>query len=79
MLSSVKSFIKIVEAMSNFFYFRFQRGPDAHCNIAYHCLFFSYNENRRVMDFGYPKYISEDFAGINTTINAAIYKDGEPE
>uniref|UniRef100_A0A3Q3FTH7 Matrix metallopeptidase 20b (enamelysin) n=1 Tax=Labrus bergylta TaxID=56723 RepID=A0A3Q3FTH7_9LABR len=38
--------------------------------------FFSYNENRRVMDFGYPKYISEDFPGVNTTINAAVHKDG---
>ena len=31
------------------------------------------------MDFGYPKYISEDFPGVNATINAALYKDGEPE
>lgn len=29
------------------------------------------------MDFGYPKYISEDFPGVNTMINAAFYKDGE--
>lgn len=29
------------------------------------------------MDLGYPKYISEDFPGLNTTINAAFYKDGE--
>lgn len=43
----------------------------------YHA-FLSYNENRRVMDFGYPKYISEDFPGVNTTINAAVHKDGEP-
>lgn len=41
-------------------------------------VFLSYNENRRVMDFGYPKYISEDFPGVNTTINAAVHKDGEP-
>lgn len=49
-------------------------------NSAKHCLhpfFLSYNENRRVMDFGYPKYISEDFPGINSTINAAVYKEGE--
>lgn len=31
------------------------------------------------MDFGFPKYISEDFPGINATINAAVYKEGEPE
>lgn len=41
-------------------------------------VFFSYNENRRVMDFGYPKYISEDFPGVNSTINAAVHKEGEP-
>lgn len=29
------------------------------------------------MDFGYPKYISEDFPGINSTINAAVHKEGE--
>lgn len=40
-------------------------------------VFYSYNENRKVMDFGYPKYISEDFPGVNTTINAAFYKEGE--
>lgn len=40
-------------------------------------MFFSYNENRRVMDIGYPKYISEDFPGLNTTINAAIHKEGK--
>ncbi|XP_033970653.1 matrix metalloproteinase-20 [Trematomus bernacchii] len=39
-------------------------------------IYWSYNENRRVMDFGYPKYISEDFPGVNTTINAAVYKEG---
>jgi len=44
-----------------------------------HRVFSSYNENRRVMDFGYPKSISEDFPGVNTTINAAVYKEGEPE
>lgn len=38
---------------------------------------FSYNENRRIMDNGYPKYISDDFPGLNTTINAAIHKEGE--
>uniref|UniRef100_A0A8C4GM32 Peptidase metallopeptidase domain-containing protein n=1 Tax=Dicentrarchus labrax TaxID=13489 RepID=A0A8C4GM32_DICLA len=41
-----------------------------------HDIYWSYNENRRVMDFGYPKYISEDFPGINTTINATVYKAG---
>ena len=29
------------------------------------------------MDVGYPKYISEDFPGLNTTISAALHKDGE--
>lgn len=29
------------------------------------------------MDFGYPKYISEDFPGINSTINAAVHKEGK--
>uniref|UniRef100_A0A8C6KUL9 Matrix metallopeptidase 20b (enamelysin) n=1 Tax=Nothobranchius furzeri TaxID=105023 RepID=A0A8C6KUL9_NOTFU len=37
--------------------------------------YWSYNENRKIMDFGYPKYISEDFPGINSTINAAFYKN----
>ncbi|XP_076000895.1 matrix metalloproteinase-20 [Genypterus blacodes] len=41
-----------------------------------HDIYWSYNENRRIMDFGYPKYISEDFPGLNTTINAAIHKEG---
>uniref|UniRef100_UPI001A9815B7 stromelysin-1-like n=1 Tax=Gasterosteus aculeatus aculeatus TaxID=481459 RepID=UPI001A9815B7 len=41
-----------------------------------HDIYWSYNENRRVMDFGFPKYISEDFPGINATINAAVYKEG---
>ncbi|KAM8853366.1 uncharacterized protein mmp20b [Synchiropus picturatus] len=41
-----------------------------------HDIYWSYNENRRVMDFGYPKYVTEDFPGINATINAAYYKDG---
>lgn len=41
------------------------------------CVVFSYSENRKVMDFGYPKYISEDFPGVNATINAAFYKDSE--
>ncbi|KAE8295522.1 Matrix metalloproteinase-20 [Larimichthys crocea] len=41
-----------------------------------HDIYWSYNENRRVMDFGYPKYISEDFPGVNTTINAALHKEG---
>ncbi|KAM9853172.1 stromelysin-1 [Aulostomus maculatus] len=41
-----------------------------------HDIYWSYNENRRVMDFGYPKYISEDFPGINSTINAALHKEG---
>ncbi|XP_077467480.1 uncharacterized protein LOC144083466 [Stigmatopora argus] len=40
-----------------------------------HDIYWSYNENRRVMDFGYPKYISEDFPGINSTINAAVHKE----
>ncbi|XP_074535911.1 matrix metalloproteinase-20 [Halichoeres trimaculatus] len=41
-----------------------------------HDIYWSFNENRRVMDFGYPKYISEDFPGVNTTINAAVHKEG---
>ncbi|KAM7413464.1 hypothetical protein PAMA_020722 [Pampus argenteus] len=41
-----------------------------------HDIYWSYNENRRVMDSGYPKYISEGFPGLNTTINAAIHKEG---
>nr|WKW83402.1 mmp20 [Pampus argenteus] len=40
-----------------------------------HDIYWSYNENRRVMDSGYPKYISEGFPGLNTTINAAIHKE----
>ncbi|KAM9318642.1 stromelysin-1-like [Pholidichthys leucotaenia] len=41
-----------------------------------HDIYWSYNENRRVMDLGYPQYISESFPGINSTINAAVHKDG---
>lgn len=29
------------------------------------------------MDFGYPRFISEGFPGLNSTINAALHKDGE--
>ncbi|XP_036005607.1 matrix metalloproteinase-20 [Fundulus heteroclitus] len=39
-----------------------------------HDIYWSYNENRKVMDFGYPRTISEDFPGVNATINAAFYK-----
>lgn len=48
-------------------------------HVCLHCLSLSFNENRRVMDFGYPKYICEDFPGVNTTINAAFHKDGESD
>ncbi|XP_026221076.1 matrix metalloproteinase-20-like [Anabas testudineus] len=41
-----------------------------------HDVYWSYNENRRVMDFGYPKYISDGFPGVNTTIDAALHKEG---
>uniref|UniRef100_A0A674EKL4 Matrix metallopeptidase 20b (enamelysin) n=1 Tax=Salmo trutta TaxID=8032 RepID=A0A674EKL4_SALTR len=41
-----------------------------------HDIYYSYNENRRVMDAGYPQYISDDFQGLNTIIDAAVYKDG---
>ncbi|XP_029923813.1 matrix metalloproteinase-20 [Myripristis murdjan] len=41
-----------------------------------HDIYWSYNENRRIMDIGYPKLISEDFPGLNTTISAAIHKEG---
>lgn len=42
-----------------------------------HDIYWSYNEKRRVMDFGYPKYIYEDFPGLSTTetINAAFHKE----
>lgn len=50
---------------------------DKHMILSHDLFIFSYNENRRVMDFGYPKYISEDFPGVNTTINAAFHKEGE--
>uniref|UniRef100_A0A8C6T5U9 Matrix metallopeptidase 20b (enamelysin) n=1 Tax=Neogobius melanostomus TaxID=47308 RepID=A0A8C6T5U9_9GOBI len=44
-----------------------------------HDIYWSYNEKRRVMDFGYPKYIYEDFPGLNTTetMNAAFHKEGK--
>ncbi|XP_037533693.1 matrilysin-like [Nematolebias whitei] len=38
-------------------------------------IYWSYNENRKVMDFGFPRSISEDFPGVNATINAAFYKE----
>nr|XP_049581080.1 uncharacterized protein LOC125971944 [Syngnathus scovelli] len=45
-----------------------------------HDIYWSFNENRKVMDFGYPKYISEDFPGLTfpdlSTINAAFHKEG---
>ncbi|XP_026048023.1 matrix metalloproteinase-20 [Astatotilapia calliptera] len=41
-----------------------------------HDIYWSYNENRKVMDFGYPRFISEGFPGLNSTINAALHKDG---
>ncbi|MEQ2284221.1 hypothetical protein AMECASPLE_019296, partial [Ameca splendens] len=39
-----------------------------------HDVYWSFNENRKVMDFGYPRSISEDFPGVNTTIDAAFYE-----
>uniref|UniRef100_A0A4W5RQA6 Matrix metallopeptidase 20b (enamelysin) n=1 Tax=Hucho hucho TaxID=62062 RepID=A0A4W5RQA6_9TELE len=41
-----------------------------------HDIYYSYNENRRVIDAGYPQYISDDFPGLKSTIDAAVYKDG---
>ncbi|XP_068173233.1 matrix metalloproteinase-20-like [Antennarius striatus] len=41
-----------------------------------HDVYWSYNENRRVMDLGYPKNISDDFPGIDAAINAALHRDG---
>ncbi|KAK2846977.1 hypothetical protein Q5P01_009976 [Channa striata] len=41
-----------------------------------HNIYWSYNEKQRIMDSGYPKGISEDFPGINGTINAAFHKKG---
>lgn len=41
------------------------------------CVFYSFNENRKVMDFGFPRSIINDFPGVNSTINAAFYKSGE--
>ncbi|CAL9684288.1 unnamed protein product [Knipowitschia caucasica] len=43
-----------------------------------HDIYWSYNENKRVMDRGFPKYIYEDFPGLNNTetINAAFHKEG---
>uniref|UniRef100_A0A4W5RAS7 Matrix metallopeptidase 20b (enamelysin) n=1 Tax=Hucho hucho TaxID=62062 RepID=A0A4W5RAS7_9TELE len=40
-------------------------------------LFFIHNIYYRVMDAGYPQYITDDFPGLNTTIDAAVYKDGK--
>ncbi|XP_072309870.1 matrix metalloproteinase-20 [Eucyclogobius newberryi] len=42
-----------------------------------HDIYWSYNENRRAMDRGCPKYISEGFPGLNMTetINAAFHKE----
>ncbi|XP_048836147.1 matrix metalloproteinase-20 [Brienomyrus brachyistius] len=39
-------------------------------------MYWSYNENRRAMVDSKPRYISEDFPGINASISAAVYKDG---
>ncbi|XP_062328251.1 matrilysin-like [Osmerus eperlanus] len=41
-----------------------------------HDIYWSYNENRRVMDIGYPQYISDDFPGVDGNISAAVHKDG---
>ncbi|CAG6006263.1 unnamed protein product [Menidia menidia] len=40
-----------------------------------HDIYWSYNENRKVMDSGYPKYIIERFPGVNSTIDAAFHKE----
>ncbi|XP_038123820.1 matrilysin [Cyprinodon tularosa] len=39
-----------------------------------HDIYWSFNENRKVMDFGFPRSIINDFPGVNSTINAAFYK-----
>lgn len=38
--------------------------------------YFRYNENRKTMENLSPKYIKDDFPGINMTVNAAVFKDG---
>ncbi|XP_061072572.1 matrix metalloproteinase-20 [Conger conger] len=39
-------------------------------------LYWSYNENLRVLEDFYPRNTSEDFPGVKTPIDAAVYKDG---
>ncbi|XP_023669575.2 matrix metalloproteinase-20 [Paramormyrops kingsleyae] len=39
-------------------------------------MYWSYNENRRAVVDSKPRYISEDFPGINASISAAVHKDG---
>ncbi|XP_010891573.3 matrix metalloproteinase-20 isoform X2 [Esox lucius] len=40
-----------------------------------HNFYYSFSKRQRVMDAIYPKHISDDFPGLNRTIDAAVYKD----
>uniref|UniRef100_A0A8C6T3L9 Matrix metallopeptidase 20b (enamelysin) n=1 Tax=Neogobius melanostomus TaxID=47308 RepID=A0A8C6T3L9_9GOBI len=44
-----------------------------------HDIYWRYGQSVSLMDFGYPKYIYEDFPGLNTTetMNAAFHKEGK--
>ncbi|KAJ7995444.1 hypothetical protein DPEC_G00244630 [Dallia pectoralis] len=41
-----------------------------------HDTYYSFNRKRGVMDARYPRNISDDFPGLNGTIDASVYKDG---
>ncbi|KAG9333359.1 hypothetical protein JZ751_012768 [Albula glossodonta] len=53
-----------------------------HINTTGHTLFFTqdlywrYNENRKAMADSYPRSTSDDFPGIKTPVDAAVYKNG---
>ncbi|XP_018603954.1 matrix metalloproteinase-20 [Scleropages formosus] len=39
-------------------------------------LYWSYDEDRRMMEELHPRNISEDFPGLNTSVSAAVHRDG---
>ncbi|XP_039600454.1 matrix metalloproteinase-20 [Polypterus senegalus] len=39
-------------------------------------MYWSYNETAKSMEMFYPRYITDDFPGLNTTIDAAFEKNG---
>lgn len=59
---------------------KYSLGTATYLESIYNCLTFlscSYDESRNQMDFGYPRYITWDFPGIGSKVDAAFENYGE--